>query len=70
MTTTTAKAVNPNEAKPALGLGKPAPEAKISLKAICSEMKLDTCDTSCKRRRWQQAPTDLPRVFTRCTRPP
>jgi hypothetical protein len=47
MTTTTTKPVNPNEAKPALGLGKPtaeakaAPEAKISLKAICSEMKLD-----------------------------
>jgi hypothetical protein len=48
MTTTQAKPTNPNEAKPAIGRGKPAtaetktaPEAKVSLKAICSEMKLD-----------------------------
>src|SRR5689334_1889238 len=47
MTTTPTKLANPNEAKPTLGLGKPTPaakaasEAKISLKAICSEMKLD-----------------------------
>jgi hypothetical protein len=48
MTTTPAKTTNPNEVKPTLGLGKPAaaetkavPEAKVSLKAICSEMKLD-----------------------------
>jgi hypothetical protein len=48
MTSTQTKPTNPNEAKPMLGLGKPAaaetkavPEAKVSLKAICSEMKLD-----------------------------
>ena len=48
MTTTPTKPTNPNEVKPTLGLGKPAvteekaaPEARISLKAICSEMKLD-----------------------------
>jgi hypothetical protein len=48
MTTTPTKPANPNEAKPTLALGKPAaaetkavPEAKISLKAICSETKLD-----------------------------
>jgi hypothetical protein len=42
MTTTQTKPTNPNEAKPMLGLGKPAaieakaaPEAKVSLKAIC-----------------------------------
>jgi hypothetical protein len=44
--TTTTKPANPNETKPALSLGKlgpesKAPEAKISLKAICSEMKVD-----------------------------
>jgi hypothetical protein len=48
MTTIPAKPSNPNEAKPTLALGKPATaeaktatEAKVSLKAICSEMKLD-----------------------------
>jgi hypothetical protein len=48
MTTTPTKPANPNEAKPTLALGKPAaaetkavPEAKVSLKAICSEMKVD-----------------------------
>jgi hypothetical protein len=48
MITTPIKPTNPNEAKPTLALGKPAaaeaktvPEAKVSLKAICSEMKLD-----------------------------
>jgi len=48
MTTTPTKSTNPNETKPTLALGKPAapetkaaPEAKVSLKAICSEMKLD-----------------------------
>jgi hypothetical protein len=47
MTTTPTKPTNPNESKPALSLGKAAaetkatPEAKVSLKAICSEMKLD-----------------------------
>jgi hypothetical protein len=48
MTTTPTKPANPNETKPTLALGKPAatetkivPEAKVSLKAICSEMKLD-----------------------------
>ena len=48
MTTTQTKPVSPNDTKPTLGLGKPAaaetkaaPEAKVSLKAICSEMKLD-----------------------------
>jgi len=47
MTTTQTKPANPNEAKPTLALGKPAaeakesPEAKVSLKVICSEMKLD-----------------------------
>jgi hypothetical protein len=48
MTTTPTKPNNPNEVKPTLSLGKPAaaetkaaPEAKVSLKAICSEMKLD-----------------------------
>jgi hypothetical protein len=45
MTTTQTKPANPNAAKPTLGLGKPeaktAPEAKVSLKVICSEMKLD-----------------------------
>jgi hypothetical protein len=48
MTTTPPKPANPNEAKPTLALGKlvtaetkAAPEAKVSLKAICSEMKLD-----------------------------
>ena len=47
MTTTPAKPTNPNETKPALGFNKAvaetkaAPEAKVSLKAICSEMKLD-----------------------------
>ncbi|MFY9956699.1 hypothetical protein [Bradyrhizobium sp.] len=45
---TSTPTTNPNEAKPTLGLGKPAAadakaatEAKVSLKAICSEMKLD-----------------------------
>ncbi len=47
MTNTPTKPANPNEVKPTLGLSKPAaetktvPEAKVSLKAICSEMKLD-----------------------------
>jgi hypothetical protein len=48
MTTTPTKPTNPNEVKPTLGLGKPAvaeanaaSEAKVSLKTICSEMKLD-----------------------------
>jgi hypothetical protein len=46
MTTTQAKPTNPKEDKPTLGLGKPAepkttPEAKVSLKAICIELKLD-----------------------------
>ncbi len=47
MTTTPTKPANPNEAKPTPGPGKPVaeakatPEAKVSLKAICSEMKLD-----------------------------
>jgi hypothetical protein len=47
MTSTQTKPANPNEAKPTLGLGKPtadaktAPEVKVSLKAICSEMKLE-----------------------------
>lgn len=48
MTTTQAKPSNPNDSKPKLGLSKPAgvesnPEwgAKVSLKAICSEMKID-----------------------------
>jgi len=48
MTNTPTKPTNPNEAKPTLALGKPAaadakasPEAKVSLKAICSELKLD-----------------------------
>ncbi|MGB3489836.1 MAG: hypothetical protein WBA62_17215 [Xanthobacteraceae bacterium] len=47
MTNTSSKPSNPNEAKPTLGLGKSpnemkaAPEAKISLKAICIELKLD-----------------------------
>lgn len=48
MTTSPSKPTNPNEAKPTLALGKQAnaetktvPEAKVSLKAICSEMKLD-----------------------------
>lgn len=46
MTTTPVKSANPNEVKPTLGLGKPMPEAKappdtkVSLKEICSEMKL------------------------------
>ena len=31
----------PPEAKPTLGLGKPATEPKVSLKAICAEMKVD-----------------------------
>jgi hypothetical protein len=48
MTTAQTKPTNPNEAKPMPGLGKQAsaetkaaPEAKVSLKAICTEMKLD-----------------------------
>jgi hypothetical protein len=48
MTTTSTKPASPNDTKPTLGLGKPAatetkatPELKVSLKAICSEMKLD-----------------------------
>jgi hypothetical protein len=47
MTTTPGKPTNPNDTKPNLNLGKPttetkaAPETKVSLKAICSEMKLD-----------------------------
>jgi hypothetical protein len=46
MTTTPPKPTNPNDAKPALGVGKSVepkapPEAKVSLKAICSEMRLD-----------------------------
>jgi hypothetical protein len=48
MTTTPSKPTSANEAKSPLALGKPAaaetkgvPEAKISLKAICTEMKLD-----------------------------
>jgi hypothetical protein len=47
MTTTPTKPANPNEAKPTLRLGKPTPEAKaspetkVSLKAICAEMRLD-----------------------------
>jgi hypothetical protein len=47
MTTTPPKPANPNDAKSNLGQTKPAleakatPEAKISLKAICVEMKLD-----------------------------
>jgi hypothetical protein len=45
MTTTPTKPANPNEVKPTLGLGKPTAdtkavsEAKVSLKAICTEMK-------------------------------
>jgi hypothetical protein len=47
MTITPAKPANPNETKPTLGLGKPTtdakaiPEMKVSLKAICAELKLD-----------------------------
>jgi hypothetical protein len=47
MTSTPAKPANPNEAKSTLSLGKPvaeakvAPETKVSLKAICMELKLD-----------------------------
>jgi hypothetical protein len=41
MTTTPTKPNNPNEAKPTLGRGKPAKDAKVSLKAICAELKLD-----------------------------
>jgi hypothetical protein len=48
MTTTQPKPASPNDTKPTLGLGKPpanetkpAVEPKVSLKAICSEMKLD-----------------------------
>ena len=46
MTITQTKPANPNEVKPTLGLGKPtaetkALEAKVSLKAICAEMRLD-----------------------------
>ncbi len=47
MTTTTAKPANPNDVKPALSLGKPNAEpkansdVKVSLKAICTELKLD-----------------------------
>ena len=47
MTNSPPKPSNPNEAKPSLAQTKPAveakaaPEAKVSLKAICSEMKLD-----------------------------
>jgi hypothetical protein len=47
MTTTPTKPANPNDAKPTLNLGKPAteakpvPETKVSLKAICIELKLD-----------------------------
>jgi hypothetical protein len=48
VTTTQAKPTKPNEAKLTLGIGKPAthetkaaPEAKVSLKAICSELKRD-----------------------------
>jgi hypothetical protein len=46
MTTNPTKPTSLNETKPTLGLGKPAeakaaPEAKVSLKAICAEMKLD-----------------------------
>jgi hypothetical protein len=47
MTTTPTKPVNPNEAKTTPSLSRPtpepkaAPEAKISLKAICTELKLD-----------------------------
>jgi hypothetical protein len=47
MTTIPTKPANPNDAKPNLGQTKPTveakavPEAKVSLKAICSEMKLD-----------------------------
>jgi hypothetical protein len=46
MTTIPTKPTNPNEAKPTLALGKPAPDAKgvpetkVSLKAICAESKL------------------------------
>lgn len=50
MTTAPTKPANPNEAKPTLGLGKltaeakAAPEAKVSLKAICSEIEIGpTC---------------------------
>jgi hypothetical protein len=47
MTTISAKPTNPNETKPTLSLGKPTPEAtavpeaKVSLKAICADLKLD-----------------------------
>jgi len=48
MTNTQTKPTNPNESKPTLGIGKPvapepkaAPEAKVGLKAMCAEMKLD-----------------------------
>ena len=47
MTNISTKAANPNDAKPSLGLGKPPaetkpiPDVKVSLRAICSEMKLD-----------------------------
>jgi hypothetical protein len=41
MTTTPTKPANPNVAKPTVGTGKPVPEAKVSLKAICAESKLD-----------------------------
>jgi len=53
MTSTPTKPTNPNETKPTLALGKNAaqatmpadakaiPEAKISLKAMCVELKLD-----------------------------
>ena len=47
MTNTPAKPINPNDAKPAISIGKPtaetkaAPETKVSLKAICAELKLD-----------------------------
>jgi hypothetical protein len=47
MTTVPNKPANPNETKPTLGLGKPtmeakaSPEVKVSLKAICMELKLD-----------------------------
>jgi hypothetical protein len=47
MNTTPTKPASPNDTKPTLGLGKPTvepkatTEAKVSLKAICSDMKLD-----------------------------
>jgi hypothetical protein len=46
MTTTPAKPISPNDAKPILSLGKPNAEPKASsdkvcLKAICTELKLD-----------------------------